>query len=30
VIDFSTPEPVIVRQGKGDLKGFDVKESSSS
>jgi tRNA threonylcarbamoyl adenosine modification protein (Sua5/YciO/YrdC/YwlC family) len=26
VIDFSTPEPVIVRQGKGDLKGFDIRE----
>lgn len=27
VIDFSTPEPVIVRQGKGDLTGFDIKEN---
>lgn len=26
VIDFSTPEPVIVRQGKGDLTGFDIHE----
>lgn len=25
VIDFSTPEPVIVRQGKGALVGFDLK-----
>ena len=26
VIDFSTPEPVIVRQGKGDLSSFNIKE----
>lgn len=30
VIDFSTPEPVVVRQGKGSLEGFDIKESSHS
>jgi tRNA threonylcarbamoyl adenosine modification protein (Sua5/YciO/YrdC/YwlC family) len=29
VIDFSTPEPVIVRKGKGSLAGFDIKEESS-
>ncbi len=26
VIDFSTPEPVIVRQGKGDLSSFDIRD----
>jgi tRNA threonylcarbamoyl adenosine modification protein (Sua5/YciO/YrdC/YwlC family) len=26
VIDFTNPEPVIIRQGKGDLTGFQLKE----
>jgi tRNA threonylcarbamoyl adenosine modification protein (Sua5/YciO/YrdC/YwlC family) len=26
VIDFSNPVPVIVRKGKGDVSGFDVRE----
>ncbi len=28
VIDFSTPIPVIVRKGKGDLSTFDLKDDS--
>ena len=28
VIDFSTPVPVIVRRGKGDLSSFEVAEES--
>lgn len=26
VIDFSNPEPVILREGKGDISVFDIKE----
>jgi tRNA threonylcarbamoyl adenosine modification protein (Sua5/YciO/YrdC/YwlC family) len=29
VIDFTTPEPVIVRRGKGDLSSFDIQEESA-
>jgi tRNA threonylcarbamoyl adenosine modification protein (Sua5/YciO/YrdC/YwlC family) len=29
VIDFSTPEPVIVRQGKGDLSTFNIKDDNA-
>lgn len=26
VLDFSTPDPVVVRQGKGPLVGFDIRD----
>ena len=29
MIDFSTPEPVVVRVGKGDISQFDIREDSS-
>ncbi len=28
VIDFTTPEPMIIRQGKGDLSSFSIREDS--
>jgi tRNA A37 threonylcarbamoyladenosine synthetase subunit TsaC/SUA5/YrdC len=28
VIDFTTPEPMIIRQGKGDLSSFSIREES--
>ncbi len=30
VIDFTTPEPVIIRQGKGDLSSFLIRDEEGS